>query len=56
MPSEIFKYALSHTVKTRTTVDLESLLPAYKEQRDQAQAVVEAIEAELRWRKRNGEG
>jgi hypothetical protein len=56
MSSEIFKYALAHTVKTRSTQDLEGLLPAYREQRDQAAAVVDAIESELRARKRNGEG
>lgn len=54
MPSELFKYALTQTVKSRNTQDLEGLLPVYKEQLAQAEAVVEAIEGELKWRKENG--
>ena len=56
MPSELFKYALVQTVQRRTTEDLRSLLPAYKEQLDQLEVVVKTIENELDDRKQRGEG
>ena len=56
MPSELFKYALATTVQTRTTDDLTGLLPVYKEQLATAQAVVDAIEEELKRREKHGEG